>query len=331
MTKRFRNWCFTLNNYTEVDLANLKQEHDQVRYICFGKEVGEKTETPHLQGFVVFHNAKTFTQCRQQFTERFHIEQANGDVNQNIAYCSKDGDFYERGERPRQGKRNDIHEAVKKLKEGARIDEVILESTSYQSAKHIELMLKYLPVPPPVKRQIIYLCGVTGAGKTRYVYENYQDIYPIGLNYKWWQGYYGQKTVLLDDIRSTNIKFVDLLRLLDRYPIYVENKGGGLFIRSTTDTIIMTSAFNPFELFGDIDEDLAQFIRRLDSVKLFRDNSKVVDITQECRTLAGLPCAPSTNVDTSLLEGLRNTVTLPVGRQASRYTILNVPMSRLLL
>jgi len=69
MTQRSRNWCFTLNNYTEdeeqsfVDLEG----HKQIRYFIVGKEVGEEEHTPHLQGFIIFHNQKTFNQVVKFF------------------------------------------------------------------------------------------------------------------------------------------------------------------------------------------------------------------------------------------------------------------------
>ena len=60
---RTRNFCFTLNNYTEdVYQALLAVE---CKYVCIGKEIAPETATPHLQGFIVFKNARTLASLKK--------------------------------------------------------------------------------------------------------------------------------------------------------------------------------------------------------------------------------------------------------------------------
>lgn len=51
-----RNYVWTLNNYTDENLFEIdsliENESNLIRYICYGKEVGENTKTPHLQGYL---------------------------------------------------------------------------------------------------------------------------------------------------------------------------------------------------------------------------------------------------------------------------------------
>ena len=42
---------------------------------------------------------------------------------------------------------------------------------------------------------------------------------------KWWDGYAGQEVVVLDDFKDYAMPLVDLQRLLDWYPLWVEVKG----------------------------------------------------------------------------------------------------------
>ena len=94
---RTRNFCFTLNNYTEdVYQALLAVE---CKYVCIGKEIAPETATPHLQGFIVFKNARTLASLKK-LDARAHWEVCRGTPEQNRTYCSKGGDFEERGVKP---------------------------------------------------------------------------------------------------------------------------------------------------------------------------------------------------------------------------------------
>lgn len=106
--KRSRGWCFTVNNYTDADLERLGLLENDVEYLIFGKEVGKKFKTPHLQGFLYCDNKKSFEQIKAILPDGTHIEKQKGTLAQAIEYCMKDEDFIEIGERPRQGKRTDL-------------------------------------------------------------------------------------------------------------------------------------------------------------------------------------------------------------------------------
>lgn len=114
MSKRLqaRGWCFTINNDHFDDLDTLLERDFQ--YLIFGFEMG-KNKTPHMQGYVYFEKKREFGRVRDMFYhQRAHIEMARGTPEQNIRYCSKDGEYYEFGDRPNPGKRTDLIE-VKEL------------------------------------------------------------------------------------------------------------------------------------------------------------------------------------------------------------------------
>jgi len=106
-----RKWCFTLNNYTDEDCLMLSTLFpDTVRYLVYGREVGENG-TPHLQGFVWFTTQRTLQLVKQAIGQRAHVQVCRGTAVQNRTYCTKDGDFEEFGELGTdQGKRTDWHD-----------------------------------------------------------------------------------------------------------------------------------------------------------------------------------------------------------------------------
>lgn len=83
---RYRKWCFTLNNYTRVDIDTIKQEFKDDKY-CFQEEAGEN-KTEHLQGYVEFTNARTFASLKKKIP-RAHWEKARNPEAAE-AYCCKE-------------------------------------------------------------------------------------------------------------------------------------------------------------------------------------------------------------------------------------------------
>lgn len=142
---RGKNWCFTLNNYTNEDvdsLQNLVGTHECV-YIIFGKEVGD-SGTPHLQGFVSFSKRTYLTEVKKRISDRAHLELARM-VPESIEYCKKEGDVYEEGAIPiGQGKRSDIDDFKIDVKSGLLSHKAIREKHSLVYAKYKSFVLEYV-------------------------------------------------------------------------------------------------------------------------------------------------------------------------------------------
>lgn len=93
---RSTRWCFTINNPTEENETTLQAL--DVKYLVYGRETGEQG-TFHLQGFVIWHHAKSLTSSREHLGGG-HLEPARGTNAQAADYCKKDGNYYETGELP---------------------------------------------------------------------------------------------------------------------------------------------------------------------------------------------------------------------------------------
>ncbi|ALE29606.1 replication associated protein [Lake Sarah-associated circular virus-10] len=266
---RSRDWCFTLNNYTEEEYDVIHSlSLSQYKYIVVGKEVGE-SGTNHLQGYIYFVNAKSMSAVKKMISKRCHLESAKGSPLQAATYCKKDNnDYYENGELPViQGKRTDLDEIRDILKQTNKMSDVVMVAKSYQSVKMAEQILKYHEKPRMEKPYVEWYYGPTGTGKSKKAYEVLSDeCYTCLSTGKWFDGYDAHKNVLIDDMRKDFMKFHELLRLLDRYAMRVECKGGTRqFVASH---IIITSCYHPKDMF-ETREDIQQLLRRIDKIENF--------------------------------------------------------------
>jgi len=88
----YKNWCFTLNNYTDEDILAMEGWLELgCRGIAYGKEEG-KNGTPHLQGFLVMKGKEGLTKMKE-LHPRAHWEVMKGRLDQNVDYCSKQSEL----------------------------------------------------------------------------------------------------------------------------------------------------------------------------------------------------------------------------------------------
>jgi len=81
---------------------------------------------------------------------------------------------------------------------------------------------------------------------------------------KWWCGYRDQEFVVIDEFRGA-IDISHILRWLDRYPVFVETKGGSKPLVATKFWI--TSNLSPEQWYPDLDpQSLAALMRRINVI-----------------------------------------------------------------
>lgn len=257
-----RDWCFTLNNYTEAEITCISKITPSPVYLVYGKEVGE-SGTPHLQGYIYFTNQISFSSIKKKMPTRTHLEKTIGTPEQASTYCKKDGTFIETGDLPqKQGKRNDLTETKKLLMKTQKMKDVVLEATSLASIKMCQEILKYTEIPRNFKPVVVWVYGPTGVGKSKLAYDVLgRECYTTMDTGKWWEGYDAHERVHIEDMRKDFLKFHQLLKLLDRYPYRIETKGGSR--QFVANQIIITSCYSPTEMY-DTREDVQQLIRRID-------------------------------------------------------------------
>ncbi|AHH31485.1 replication-associated protein [Dragonfly larvae associated circular virus-10] len=86
-------WCFTLNNYTEKDVASITEKltFSNCVFAKVGKEIGD-SGTPHLQGFIHLRKRLRLACLKKLVGDRAHCEVARGTDKDNESYCGKDSD-----------------------------------------------------------------------------------------------------------------------------------------------------------------------------------------------------------------------------------------------
>jgi len=273
--KKSRDWVFTWHNYTDDDknyigeLLHIKKP--AVRYICYGEEICPKTGTPHLQGYVYFHNEALWsTVCR--LLKQHWCDAATDGYKASFKYTSKTRKqdlkpnevFIEHGERPEQGKRNDMTACKEMIDEGA-TDKDLYDAYFGTASRYMRSFRDYRRCSSAVRQEpprVWWLYGKTGTGKSGWpTYMHGRDNIYIKDNTKWWDGYNAQQAILIDDFDET-WETKNLLRLLDRYAYSGETKGGHVNINSPC--IYITCDRQPCEIWRDI--NLSQVLRRLDKL-----------------------------------------------------------------
>lgn len=299
-------YCFTINNvdscypqhieagpewFSEAfkTYLELPEKRRYWRYCVFQLEIGSTTQRRHCQGYIYLQSARRLgwikrfigefgLNCNHGALLQPHVERARGTPAQNRAYCSKTegniaGTHRELGDIPSQGSRSDLSGIADAIAEGTDIADIAsLYPTEFikysKGIQALKTALSSKPRSATVDPTVFWWFGPTGTGKSRLAFETYPDAYIKMPTNKWWDGYVDQIEVILDDYRPSMCPFHELLRLLDRYPMKVEFKGGSTELQATT--FIITTCERPELLWqGKTDEMIDQLIRRLSEIKQF--------------------------------------------------------------
>jgi hypothetical protein len=162
----------------------------------------------------------------------------------------KDGVFIEHGDWAAggQGTRNDLRAVMKLIDNNtSTLHTMIAEPDTY--SKHIKFVEKYRAA---VEHQdtktfrnveVEVLCGPPGCGKTRAAHERFPDIFTVNCEDAFpFDGYDGERQILIDDFDG-NMKYHQLLRVLDGHQYRCNVKGGHRYAKWTH--IIITSNYKP--------------------------------------------------------------------------------------
>lgn len=280
-----RSRLFAITDFEHLDPDAFRAAYSGLRYFAGALETCPTTGKAHYQAVAYFDNQRTVSALGKK--RKNNVEVVRGHPLDAIGYCAKgdrpkpaeggyrvyledpcDG-FFEEGERPSQGKRSDIEEAHKAIKEGAKVDDLLLEHPELMRMdRHLDriedIVLRKKRRTEMTKG--IWLWGGTGVGKTHEAYELAgEDRYVHETDDKgWWDGYRGQESVIIDDFRGA-ITYNRLLTLVDKYDAHVPRRNRAPY-PFTSKLVIITSSLPPDQVFKNLaaNDSLDQLYRRFE-------------------------------------------------------------------
>lgn len=232
------------------------------RAIGYGKEVGA-SGTPHLQGWVCYRHPRQETAVRKKL-KGAHIERAKS-LFDLIEYCKKEGDYTERGDIPMNQKEKGESEKarweqVRTLAKAGKLDDIDADVYIRYYGTLKKIAGDHEKPPEPLDHLTNYwYWGPSGTGKSYKARTENPGAY-IKLNNKWWDGYRGEETVIIEDLDIYDKALGgDIKRWADHYHFPAEYKGGVKRIRPKK--IIITSNYPPEGIWDD-DETVGPIRRR---------------------------------------------------------------------
>lgn len=242
-------------------LINLTSE--KMEFVVVSEETAPTTGMKHYHALVILKD-NLYSRKLDYFDYLMihpNIEAVRGNAQKAYEYVIKDGKYWqsdlnyfkvdygkknkERIKRNKLLMNGDIFEEYEKGNIGP-ID--LIRAAKIRAIK-VQLEPTMIKRTPPL---IMWFYGNTGSGKTRKAVEIAEQlkarIWISNDSLKWFDGYCGQEVAVFDDLRRDILPtWAFLLRLLDRYPLIVQIKGG--FVKWEPKIIIITCPVPPEECF----------------------------------------------------------------------------------
>lgn len=129
------------------------------------------------------------------------------------------------------------------------VDDGIIHISQYKQIKEAIQMynIDKTVVPDYMPKTCVWIYGKTGTGKSRYIRDNYPNQAYFKPQNKWWDGYHGQKIVLIDDFDLSGQCLGHYLKIwADCYSFVAEVKGSTL--KPVIEKFYITSQYLPRDI-----------------------------------------------------------------------------------
>lgn len=221
MSNPYSDWVFTTKESASDEVIALQE---LCNYMVLGLEEGDAGYL-HLQGFLQLKGRKRL-ETLKGLARTTHFEPRKGTVEEAIAYCKKDGIWFDFGEPVSQGSRTDIRAFVEDSKQ-------LDARTMYE--RHPNCMVRYPRAFDHIRNvfnednerpaaKLYWLFGPARTGKTGWVLQNYPRVYVKSPTDWWWDSYTGQEAILIDEVTS-GVPYSTVLGLCNPGQVLLPTKG----------------------------------------------------------------------------------------------------------
>lgn len=264
-----RYWILTIpeDSYTPP----VEELEDPLVYVC-GQLEQAASGFRHWQIVAYFDRKLGLSTVKQLFGRRAHAEPTRS--SHARAYVWKEdtrveGTQFEVGEVPvRRNNGADWQEVWDVAKTG-RFDS-IPPNIRVQNYGNLRRIASDYSTVYGMERSCVLYVGATGTGKSfRAWQEAGLDAYSKDPRTKFWDGYRGEKHVVIDEFRGV-LDVSHMLRWLDRYPVRVEIKGASVPL--CAERIWITSNLSIDSWWPDLDPQTLDAIKRRIEVINFPQN-----------------------------------------------------------
>lgn len=234
----------------------------QCTWIKGQMEVGGNSGYKHWQVMVGFEKKVRLAGVKKVFGDSCHCEVSRSEAAD--AYVYKDETAivetrFEIGKKKLKRSSPKDWEEIRNLAKQGRFDEIPGDVVVHNYGNLKKIAVDHAK-PEAIVREVYVFYGPTGVGKSRKAWnEAGIDAYPKDPRSKFWDGYNGQKNVVIDEFRG-GIDISHMLRWLDRYPVLVEVKGSSVVLKA--EKIYITSNLSVDEWYPGLDKGTLEALKR---------------------------------------------------------------------
>lgn len=301
-------YCITINRELKITNFNdiYNNNKDEIRYIISGTELGKKNDKheqyKHYQVYIQLFKQHRFKSIKDIFNDNtIHIEEQKGTNTHARNYCWK-GDNNEKGtDEPAegciyeeyglfcegQGSRPGMLRIKKLLDDGWEHKDIVKNDNDFITySKHLTFFKWYKHTLDeeifnkernPIEVNVIYGSEATGKTTSIRKKEGYSNCYKLtnpNKDNKHWNGYNGQKVLIIDDFYSW-LPLNDMLHILDNKPYRVRKLMD--YEYAQWEKVYITSNISPFDWYPNcLNEEVkkAFFSRLTKCLKVRRGNTE---------------------------------------------------------